>query len=231
MWVTGQSDVELGTCVEVELVSSACPAVPTKHQLRQRLLEARTRRSNDELDAAAGEITHRVLNLHETATAETVAAYVSTLGEPGTHRLLEALHHRGIVVLLPCLLDDDDLEWARYQPHRLRHGRRSIPEPDGERLGPGAITDADVVICPGVAGSPRGDRLGRGGGSYDRALVRTRPRALRVLLLYDDEVVDVVPGDTHDEPVDVIVTEARVLRTAPRDTFASAASTTGFRRA
>jgi 5-formyltetrahydrofolate cyclo-ligase len=220
----------LGNVAADKQMRAASASVPAKNQLRKRLLEARTRRTDEDLETAAAEITHRVLNLHEIATAETVAAYVSTAGEPGTHRLLEALHHRGIVVLLPCLLDDDDLEWARYQPHRLRHGRRSTPEPDGERLGPGAITDADVVICPGVAGSPRGDRLGRGGGSYDRALVRTRPRALRVLLLYDDEVVDVVPGDTHDEPVDVIVTESRVLRTTRRETLTSA-STASFRRA
>ena len=218
-----------GNFAEDEPVSSAGASVPGKHQLRQRMLKARGWRTNEEIDAAAGEITHRVLNLHEIATAEMVAAYASTADEPGTRGLLEALHHRGLVVLLPSLLDDDDLEWARYHSHRLRRGRRSIPEPDGERLGPGAITDADVVICPGLAGSPRGDRLGRGGGSYDRALGRTRPRALRVLLLYDDEVVDVVPADAHDERVDVIVTESRVLRTTPREPITSA-STSGFRK-
>ncbi len=167
---------------------------------------------------------HRVLDLYEIATAETVAAYASTADEPGTRALLDALHQRGVDVLLPCLLADDDLDWARYQPHRLQAGRRAIPEPAGRRLGPGAITDADVVICPGLAGTALGHRLGRGGGSYDRALARTRPRALRALLLYDDEVLDVIPVDAPDQPVDVVITDSRVIRTSGREPVTSAPS-------
>jgi len=226
----GQPDVELRTCGEGEPVRSGRASTPAKRQLRQRLLSARARRSKEELETAATEITRRVLNLPEIATAWTVAAYVSTVEEPSTRVVLDDLHHRGVVVLLPYLLDDDDLEWGRYEPDLLRVERRGILEPAGERLGPGAITDADVVICPGVAGTARGARLGRGGGSYDRALARTRPRALRVLLLYDDEVVDALPGEAHDQPVDVIVTESRVLRTTSAETSTWPA-TPGFRRA
>jgi 5-formyltetrahydrofolate cyclo-ligase len=69
-------------------------------------------------------------------------------------------------------------------------------------------------VCPGVAGSRAGDRLGRGGGSYDRALARSAPTTLRCLLLYDDEVVDAVPTDAHDERVDVLVTPTRTLWTS-----------------
>lgn len=210
-------------------MTSADPSVPTKQQLRRRLLEARARRSEQELDASAAEITSRVLDLPEITTAWTVAAYVSTAEEPSTRALLDELHHRGAVVLLPRLLDDDDLEWGRYESGLLRKGRLGILEPAGECLGAGAVTDADVVICPGLAGTPSGERLGRGGGSYDRALVRTRPGALRALLLYDDEVTDAVPVDPHDEPVDVIVTESQVIRTNRRDAVTSA-STSGVAR-
>jgi 5-formyltetrahydrofolate cyclo-ligase len=65
------------------------------------------------------------------------------------------------------------------------------------------------MVCPGLAADRSGGRLGRGGGSYDRALARTRAR--RVLLLHDGEVLDSVPAQPHDQPVDVIVTPTRTL--------------------
>ncbi|MBA3308769.1 MAG: 5-formyltetrahydrofolate cyclo-ligase, partial [Nocardioidaceae bacterium] len=85
----------------------------------------------------------------------------------------------------------------------------------GPALGVGAIEAASLVVCPGVAGDAAGRRLGRGGGSYDRVLSRLPETALRCLLLYDAEVLPVVPTDPHDQPVDVIVTPTRTIRCAP----------------
>jgi 5-formyltetrahydrofolate cyclo-ligase len=65
---------------------------------------------------------------------------------------------------------------------------------------------------PGVAFDASGRRLGRGGGSYDRALAARGAATLAVGLAYDEQVVDEVPTDAHDVPVDVVVTPTRVLR-------------------
>ena len=88
-------------------------------------------------------------------------------------------------------------------------------EPAGERLGPDAVTEADVVLLPGLAVDARGLRLGRGGGSYDRVLARlerARAHPALVVLLYDSEVVERVPEEPHDRPVHAVVTPSGVRR-------------------
>lgn len=144
-----------------------------------------------------------------------VACYASTPQEPGTGPLLTHLAVRAQRVLLPLLRPDFDLDWAVYEPGDLAPGRFGISEPTGEPLGFDAIRTASVMVCPGLAADELGHRLGRGGGSYDRALARLPAEALRVVLLYDDEVLGAVPTEPHDERVDVIVTPRRTLRTLP----------------
>jgi 5-formyltetrahydrofolate cyclo-ligase len=134
--------------------------------------------------------------------------------EPGTEPLLAALSGRGCTVLLPLLQPDFDLGWAAYEPGALRRTRLGISEPTGEPLGVDAINDATVVICPGLAGDAQGHRLGRGGGCYDRALGRLAGAVLRIVLLYDDEVLGGLPTDEHDQRVHLIVTSERTLRTS-----------------
>ena len=115
----------------------------------------------------------RALELPELAEARTVAAYVSVGREPGTRALLDALRARGVRVLLPVLLPDNDLDWAAYEgPDALARAGRGLLEPAGPRLGPDAVTGADAVLLPGLAVDGGGMRLGRGGGSYDRVLAR-----------------------------------------------------------
>lgn len=138
--------------------------------------------------------------------ARTVAAYLSTGTEPPTGPLLEALTGRR--VLLPVLRPDADLDWAEWagvtQP-----GLRGTTEPPGARLGVDAIGECDVVIVPALAVDERGVRLGRGGGGYDRALLRTRGTV--VALLHDGELVDRLPEEPHDVRVDAAATAAAGL--------------------
>jgi 5-formyltetrahydrofolate cyclo-ligase len=144
--------------------------------------------------------------------ASTVAAFVSQDGEPGTGPLIEALHARDVSVMLPILREDFDLEWGTYEPGAQQPGRFGLLVPTTRPLGVDAIARADVVVCPGVAVDPSGNRLGRGGGSYDRALARCADSVLRVQLVYDDEVLAEVPTDPHDQPVHVVVTPTATIR-------------------
>ncbi len=181
-----------------------------KPALRRRLLTARAARSVDQQEAATS-LSTQVMALVG-PEPRTVCAYVSTDGEPPTDRLLAELVRAGHRVLLPVLLPDLDLDWAAWESGTsLLPGRFGLLEPTGPRLGGAAPAAAGVVVCPGLAGSPIGARLGRGGGSYDRALARTTDGALRVLLLHDAEVLDDVPTDPHDQPVHVLVTPRRTV--------------------
>ncbi|MGI5376096.1 5-formyltetrahydrofolate cyclo-ligase [Streptomyces sp. CA-251387] len=188
--------------------------------LRRELLAVRSRLTADDVRASATALAERALELPELAQARTVAAYVSVGSEPGTLALLDALRARGVRVLLPALLPDNDLDWGAYAGEdslaRVQHGgRMALFEPSGERLGPDAVTDADVVLLPGLAVDARGMRLGRGGGSYDRVLARLERAGVRpalVVLLYDSEVVERVPEEPHDRPVHAVVTPSGVRR-------------------
>ncbi|WP_427920674.1 5-formyltetrahydrofolate cyclo-ligase [Streptomyces sp. cg40] len=188
--------------------------------LRREFLTVRNRLTADDVREAAVALADRALELPELAHARTVAAYVSVGGEPGTLALLDALRARDVDVLLPVLLPDNDLDWGAYDGEgsldRVQHGgKMALFEPSGERLGPDAVTAADVVLLPGLAVDGRGMRLGRGGGSYDRVLARLERAGAYpalVVLLYDSEVVARVPAEAHDRPVRAAVTPGGVHR-------------------
>lgn len=195
---------------------SADGPAPAKLALRDQILTARNRLTVAELGAAGTAIAGHLLAEPEVRRAATVAAYVSTASEPGTGILLDALAEAGTRVLLPVLLPDDDLDWAVYQGRSaLLPGRRGILEPAGRRLGVDAIATADVVLVPGLAVSREGMRLGRGGGSYDRALARVPVGTFTCVLLHDGEVGRDVPVAPHDRPVLAAVTPGGITRFRP----------------
>jgi 5-formyltetrahydrofolate cyclo-ligase len=195
-------------------VTPTGPQATAKAALRTQVLAARREHDAETRHLDAERLADNVLALIADLDVSCLSTYASLDDEPGTRPLVRQLHATAIPVLLPVLLPDRDLDWAYYRPDAWRLGRFGLVEPASPPLGVDALGSADVIVCPGVAGSMDGGRLGRGGGSYDRALARARPSALRCLLLYDDEVVDAVPMETHDQYVDVIVTPTRILRTS-----------------
>jgi 5-formyltetrahydrofolate cyclo-ligase len=173
-----------------------------KAALRARVLAARARLSADERGAAGRLIRDAVLSLPEVEMAGTVAAYYSVGTEPDTRGLVYALWKRGAYVLLPLLRPDGDLDWASYEgPDSLVAGPRGLREPGEPARGVGAVASADAVLVPALAVDRAGHRLGRGGGSFDRALARVGPLVPVIALLYDGELVDRVPAAPHDAPV------------------------------
>lgn len=129
-----------------------------------------------------------------------LAAYVAVGTEPGTDELLDAWADR--TVLLPVLLPGGDLDWAVHDGS-LVAGPHGLREPGGRRWGIDALAECSLVVVPALAVDRRGVRLGRGGGSYDRALARTQAPA--VAALYVGELVEALPRDPHDRPVDAVV--------------------------
>jgi 5-formyltetrahydrofolate cyclo-ligase len=188
---------------------------PAKVAVRDQLLADRRRRPLAEVVAAARAIAEHLLAAPEVRRAATVAAYVSLDGEPGTGPLLEALRAAGKRVILPVLLPDGDLDWVPYDgPDGLVPASRGLLEPSGPRLGADAVATADAVLVPGLAVDTAGVRLGRGGGSYDRALGRVPVGTFTCVLLYDGEVGVPVPVEPHDRPVGWAATPTGVVRLA-----------------
>jgi len=173
-----------------------------KAELRAQVLAQRSALPADQRSAAATLIRDAVLAEPQVQMAGTIAVYYSIGSEPGTHGLVYALHKRGSYVLLPVLRPDGDLDWASYEgPDSMVPGPRGLLEPGEPPRGVDAVARADAVLVPALAVDGAGRRLGRGGGSYDRALARVGPLVPLIALVYDDELVEHVPAEGHDIPV------------------------------
>lgn len=178
-----------------------------KLAMRDQGAAARRRIPLPDLGVHARAIAGHLLASEDVRRAATVAAYVSVGREPGTSVLLDALLEAGKRVIVPVVLPDLDLDWATYAgPGSLASARLGLLEPVTPRLGVDAVATADVVLVPGMAVSPSGDRLGKGGGCYDRALARVPVGTPVVVVLHDGEVGLEVPVEPHDRPVTAAVT-------------------------
>ncbi|WP_446666971.1 5-formyltetrahydrofolate cyclo-ligase [Flexivirga sp. B27] len=121
------------------------------------------------------------------------AVYRALPTEPPTDGICAALVDRGVRLIVPTMLPDKDLSWLDLIT--------------GEDLGVEAIHDAGLIVVPALAvARTTGLRLGQGGGSYDRALARKRSGSAVIAMLFDEEVVDAVPAESHDRPVDFVLT-------------------------
>lgn len=203
-----------------------------KATVRSRFVNDRLTLGNHLLRKASSALTQRLLQAPElrvyaSGDVLTVCAYASFGTEPDTTELVDTLHAQGVRVLLPVLLPDADLDWAVYDG-RFVPGRFGLREPVGDRLGAEAIRAADAVLVPALAVTPTGYRLGRGGGSYDRALAHLTARKTDLTqtsvqsarlrrpwvcaLVYDHELDADFPVDAHDQPVDAACAPSRLVR-------------------
>ena len=187
-----------------------------KAAMRSRVLAARGRLSEGERAAAGRGIRDALLSRAELQMAGTVAVYYSVGTEPDTTKLVYGLWKRGTYVLLPLLRPDGDLDWASYEgPDSLVPGPKGLLEPAEAPRGVDAVARADAVLVPALAVDRAGQRLGRGGGSFDRALARVGPLIPLIALLYDDELVDRLPTASHDVPVRAVVRPASGISALP----------------
>ena len=192
-----------------------------KRTLRKAILFRRDMRSAKDRQAAD----EARMSIIESSLADrmpdTVAAYLSMGAEPGSLQLVAWLAAHEVRVLLPVLSHPvggrlDKPAWAPYEgPDALRTGAFSILEPTGDPLPSEQLPEAELIVCPGLAANRHGDRLGRGGGWYDRALKHASQSAPVWLLLNDDEVLDTIPIQPWDRRVDVIITPSRMITCEP----------------
>ncbi len=151
-----------------------------------------------------------ILQSREIENAKIVATYVSYGTEPQTFDINEALFREGKTVLLPRTLKDKDIEWVIWdgsQSTLRKNGK--VPEPTGEIFK--KLEEISVVIVPALCIDGVGNRMGQGGGSYDRALARVS--AWKVGLVGANEITQQqLPVEIHDQPVDAAATPNLLLR-------------------
>lgn len=143
--------------------------------------------------------------------ARNVGAYAAVGSEVDAHPAVAFVRSLGALTYFPGGIPGS-LRLIASAPERLTPGPHGYPEPgDGAELAPSAV--AAVVLVPGVAFTPDGRRLGRGGGDYDRLLTRY-PEALRIGLAYETQLLPHIPEDPWDQRVHAVVTEARLFAIA-----------------
>ncbi|MBC9227545.1 5-formyltetrahydrofolate cyclo-ligase [Aeromicrobium sp. 636] len=184
--------------------------ISEKVQLRTSLAAGRRTRSPQDRAAAAEAIALHAAALPALARAARVAAYLSMPSEPGTAPLLQWLQDRQVTVLVPVSHPDRSLTWVEHATDAVRAGSLGVPEPVGADLGPDALATCDIALVPALAVDHGGNRLGRGAGYYDRALAGFD--GVVCALVFEDELLPHVPHETHDRPVDLVLTPAGVFR-------------------
>lgn len=187
--------------------------ISRKDALRRTLLSRRAALGAPTRADLASAALARLLELPEVDQAEVILASVSVRSEVSTMGLLEQVLASGKRLLVPYVAEDGRLAASVVTSlDDLRPGFKGIPEPRARM--PVAATEADVIVVPGVAFDSSCHRMGYGGGFFD-AYLATAPRAWRIGLAFECQVVDEVPHLDHDEPMDMVVTEARVIRADP----------------
>ena len=185
------------------------PDLEPKIELRAKLLARRQAVGPDEVAERDSRRTAAILSRLKKMNPQIIACYVGVEPEPGTLDLLGELVDWGVEILLPSLHSARVPQWAWWSGEPMEPGLGGIPTPTSVPLPAKTLARAEVIILPGLAGTPSGVRLGTGGGWYDRALAHVSTDIPRWLVLNDSEVVDHLPYDPWDQPVTALVTEAR----------------------
>jgi len=186
-----------------------------KRALRAELRERRRTLTSVERDAAASALTRNLIDLTQQAGARSVAAYLSTPDEPSTREFLRWAFDAGIRVLLPISREDGLLDWAPYagpsdDGSDEYEDLLGMPAPTTEVLGPIAINDVDLIIVPAASVDRSGMRMGWGRGYFDKTLGSMERCPPVYAVIFDNEFVDSVPSEVHDQRVGGVVTPSGV---------------------
>ncbi|MGI6722525.1 MAG: 5-formyltetrahydrofolate cyclo-ligase [Anaerovoracaceae bacterium] len=182
-----------------------------KKELREKIIKARKAMNSLDKTAADEAILHRLLAYPEYLEAEEIFVYVSLPDEVDTAKLIRSALDAGKLVAVPRV-EKKTMNFYRISGKEdLAPGTMGILEPgDGCRLAtPG---EKALIVMPGLAFDEERNRMGYGGGFYDRYLAGDGAGCRTVAVAYEVQITDHVPCDRHDKKPASIITERRVLK-------------------
>lgn len=187
----------------------------TKAAIRKKVIEQRDLLSIHEINEKSGSITRRLCSLSQYINASTVMTYMSYRNEVATDGFICNCIRDGKRVVIPKVQKIPDLALLPYEikdPDRdVVEGFRGIPEPDASRLDKVDPLEIDLVVIPAAAFDKGRNRIGYGAGYYDRFLVTLRPDCLKVGIAYKMQILDKFSADVYDIPMDLVITENRII--------------------
>jgi 5-formyltetrahydrofolate cyclo-ligase len=183
----------------------------SKPQLRRDMKARRAAMSADQVATASAAICHKVLNLPGLREARSVFIYVSIRHEPDTRDLIRDLLALGKRVSVPRI-DSTGLMHAHLidcLDDLTPDGPDQFGIPSPPLIAP-VESNPSLTLVPGLAFTQTGQRLGMGGGHYDRFLA-DHPDTAAIGMCYGWQIINDMPNEPHDQPVHMLVTEGRVI--------------------
>ncbi|MEJ5339225.1 MAG: 5-formyltetrahydrofolate cyclo-ligase [Aquificaceae bacterium] len=182
--------------------------VADKRNIRKKFIHKREALTEEERRRLSEGVVRNLLSLEQLREAKTVLMFCPHRGEPDITLLFSWVIREGKSLLLPKV-EGDGLKLIRVEEGvDLSPGAFCIPEPSGgEEVNP---EEVDVSLVPGVAFDREGYRIGYGKGYYDRLLERLG--GLKVGVCYQFQLLEEVPRDDWDMPVDLVVTEEKIYQ-------------------
>lgn len=194
----------------------------TKTEIRKITLKKRELQSPGEVAEKSAAILKRLFSLEQFGEAGVVMAYMSFRNEVSTDELIRHCLSSGKRVVVPrvekSVPDASGGVVRSLGVYEIKEagkdmvtGAMGIAEPDVSALRRVNPLEIDLVVVPGVAFDIKKNRIGYGGGYYDRFLPALRPDCLKAAAAFELQVYDSVPAAAYDYPVDIIVTEDRII--------------------
>ncbi|MCD8180738.1 MAG: 5-formyltetrahydrofolate cyclo-ligase [Firmicutes bacterium] len=179
-----------------------------KDELRAEMRAKRRALTADEVRARSEKIKGNALKC--IGGAREVCVFLSAFKEPDTAGIIQSLLTDDARVIVPVTDTDTNTITPSYLDDLsgLKKGAYGIYEPS--RVNPARISGIDAVLVPGLAFDRRGGRMGFGRGYYDRFL--SECRSIKIGLCYDFQLLDKIPTESHDVPMDYIITEKEILK-------------------
>ena len=182
-----------------------------KQILRKKALRVRNAISKIDQKKYSEKILKLLLSMPVLQSSSSIHTYVSKDSEVMTHQLIYTLLERNINVICPRIQKHNELGHSTISSFNdFKKNKLGILEPK-EELPSFSINDLDVIIVPGLAFTRTGNRIGYGGGFYDRFLIKTN--AVSIGLAFDKQVINKLPHNKDDSILDYIVTEKEIIKT------------------
>ena len=186
-----------------------------KQSLRKQLLIERGNLSPEFILENSKKIAENLINLNIYQSSTSIMLYIATQDEVQTKEIIEYAQRDKKRIFIPLIIRRDN---ALLPSLVIDFEKELIPrilgiyQPRKEfyRIYPPAVLD--LIIIPGVAFTIQGHRLGRGGGYYDRFLSQLESKTLSIALSFEMQILNRIPIDVQDMPVDYIITEERVIK-------------------
>lgn len=182
-----------------------------KRLLRKIHMEKLARLEDDIMHIADEKICRNIMSLDAYKRAEKLFLYVSVGKEVDTYAIIRDAITKGKQVYIPICHGGGIMSAARlFSENDLVEGRYGIPtvSPSAPVISP---EELDLILVPGVCFDKTGNRLGRGGGYYDRYLANDKLEAALVGVCRSEQLVDILEVDVHDKKVDILVSDTRVI--------------------